>query len=393
MKRSTAPDEKDSQDNNNLSCKKQRKDTIYDYFSPGKTKNFGKNKEENSVKKNDKDETISERTTTSKDPLEDKTEVPKNSSEWMGKCIEKWDLQPPYIQFTDEKWKQYFQERSCLDWRHENEWQNDGRRIENEKEENGQSSWHLNQEKLQEKWTIDWTMPKMRQSCLECYADDETEKEEYMRFWTNIHDRVKETGETCSKLNASLTFALQKSAYILQYWVNREEPGKDGQVRTVHFENRFYSPVGNGNSFDIYFKYHFRSRSSYEEKSTCLHVIERSIDDCHPDDPTSFGKWSAVTSNHCDRLVVKLLDQDGKKKAVHAKKGALKELGSSLFQKSGVMSERKIWMLFARAGGLCTTGDKTGVYFNDARRKYGKLPKNEDSDNEEDDTGPGCILM
>ena len=312
------------------------------------------------------------------------SKLPDDCSEWLKKSVERWHLQPPYKAFDDKDWKQYYQERASLEWRHENVWLEDGREAPKVSSNEGFLKGYFDKEKLPSEWKLDWPMPKMKPHCKESYAEGETEKEEYNRYLEDIRHRVKRTLETCKNVSKGMATASEMGSYIIQFWINREYCGTTAPVRTVHFENRFYSPVGNGISFDIHYRFHYRARSFQTEKFCDMFMTSRSIKDCDPSNPTPIGEWEPANSQRSKKLnnsMIKMLDQH-KKVKFHPKKVALSELAYELFGSSKVLSERKTWMLFARAGGLCATGDRADVYFMDARRKYGKLPKNEESDEE-----------
>eukprot|EP00112_Aurelia_sp_Birch-Aquarium-sp1_P012875 Seg2713.2 transcript_id=Seg2713.2/GoldUCD/mRNA.D3Y31 product="hypothetical protein" protein_id=Seg2713.2/GoldUCD/D3Y31 len=310
--------------------------------------------------------------------------LPDDCSEWLKKSAERWHLQPPYKAFDDNDWKQYHQERAALEWRHENVWLEDGREAPKVSSNAGFLKGYFDKEKLPNEWNLDGPMPKLKPHCKESYAEGETEKEEYNRYLEDIRHRVKGTLDTCKNVSKGMATACEMGSYIIQFWINREYCGMRAPVRTVHFENRFYSPVGNGISYDIHYRFHYRARSFQTNKFCDLFMTSRSIKDCDPSNPTPIGEWEPANSERSKKLnnsMIKMLDQH-KKVKFHPKKVALSELAYELFGSSKVLSERKTWMLFARAGGVCTTGDRADVYFMDARRKYGKLPKNEESDEE-----------
>ena len=48
---------------------------------------------------------------------------------------------------------------------------------------------------------------------------------------------------------------------------------------------RMYAPVGNGVSFSLEYRFHFRSRSYGFEKFSSLYCVRRAAFDCEPDDP------------------------------------------------------------------------------------------------------------
>ena len=115
----------------------------------------------------------------------------------------------------------------------------------------------------------------------------------------------------------------------------------------------------------------------------------RDIEFCDGKNPTPVRDWHPSKCGRSKALnneMTKLLCQDGKKKATHATKAVLRDLIQQILPNCN-LSYRKTWALLARAGGLCAAGDKSGEHYVDAQRKFGKLGKGEESDEEENDSG------
>lgn len=225
-----------------------------------------------------------------------------------------------------------------------------------------------------------------------------------------IQQRVRDTFLGCSDVenHEALADAAAAGVFILSYWVNREEPDPNADVRSADVMARLYSPIGNGSSVSLEFRYHFRARSSFTEKHSNLYMVLRSASDCMPSDPARLpipGRGGAS----CGRDI-----HDAKKKGLHGlqklytsefnekkeddvtsfcAKPTLAAAALHLMGKKDTLSDRKMWSLLARAAGMCALGDKSGWIFGLARKKF-KHQRGEKSDNEEDedDAPSGCVI-
>jgi len=306
--------------------------------------------------------------------------LPNGYSEWMKKSVSRWKLQPPYSLHTEETWRKYYQEREALEWRSEHIWQENGRDCP------GKCGDWYDPVKMP-KWSLDWKQPRMKPCCAESYAEyrDMTDREEYEELVQHIRSRVNTTIAKCSRIPPPVAEAAAGGAYVLQYWINWEDSGRDADPRTCHFENRFYVPVGTGESYDLHYIYHLRPRFYCDgEKFSSLHVGERTIQDCDPEDPTPIKDWDPAKgcrSKKVDARMVKLLIQEGKKKATRTTQGVLREIGRRILGKEGRMSERKVWALMARAGGMCAAREELN-HFKGAQ-KLSKLAEGEETDEQE----------
>ena len=73
-------------------------------------------------------------------------------------------------------------------------------------------------------------------------------------------------------------------------------------------------------------------------------------------------------------------------------KATLTAIGGDLVGRASAISERKVWSVLARAGGMCALGDQGGWIFEIARGQF-KHTAGEESEDEEKDSGPqGCIV-
>jgi len=317
------------------------------------------------------------------------TDLPVGCSEWMRKSVERWSLQPPYSVHSDELWKEYYRERAALDWRNVNAWDEAGKecpQAEIPGERFKRKEWY-DRDKLS-KWDLDWKQPDLKPLCAECYVEDMTERQEFEKLLGHIRRRVAATLSSCKTLPTGIAEAASSGSYILQYWINGDG---GGDVRECHFETRFYVPVASGGSFEMHYRYYFRGHTIVE-----LYTFERSIECCDAAKPTPIREWYPTLCNprKANAYMVKLLSKDGSKKAaVHARKGVIQELVNGILGRGKTaLSTRKTWALLARAGGVGAAGERSGVYFVDARRKMGKLGKKEESD-EEEEGSEQCVIM
>ena len=69
--------------------------------------------------------------------------------------------------------------------------------------------------------------------------------------------------------------------------IRARSDGSDPNSRpqSVDVMTRMYAPVGNGVSFSLEYRFHFRSRSYGFEKFSSLYFVRRAASDCEPDDP------------------------------------------------------------------------------------------------------------
>ena len=241
-------------------------------------------------------------------------------------------------------------------------------------------------------------VPKMRPHCHESYAESchssGTTLGQYEDFRGHIQNRIK---ATLSQTTGHGQYAdyTASGLYILSYWVGFEEPGIDARPRTVEFSTRLYSPIGNGESIDLSWYYHFRTRRIMaHEKYSILHALRRSLVSVKPMDPTS-----SFNRRHMDEdSVLAILDGDSDETKVHKKFATLNDLKhyrSVLFGKGGdTLSTRKVFGLLARAAGAqCVSKQEVGWIYAGMRKRYELFP-GEESDGEEDgnEDGPECII-
>ena len=164
--------------------------------------------------------------------------------------------------------------------------------------------------------------------------DGISEHEEFGKLLSHIRRRVAATLSSCKSLPSGIAESAAAGSYILQYWINRD----DASVRTCHFETRFYVPVASGSSFEMHYRFHFRSRMYTEaEHFVELYTCERSIECCDAVKPTPIREWKPCQcdSRAANADMIKLLSQSGAgKAAVHARKGVIQELATGILSTS-----------------------------------------------------------
>lgn len=240
--------------------------------------------------------------------------------------------------------------------------------------------------------------PKMRPHCLESYAkechESGTTKGQYDGFLEQMRESVRKTLMS-STLSEAVAERLASGLFIRQYWANFEESGSDADVRTVDFETRLYSPIGNGNSIDLTWHHHFRERMTIAPEKYCgLWGTMNSLEDAEPFNPTVVNDWREY-GDHC---ALAILDGDTDENQVFktfATLPRLKKLRETLFGEDGAkVSTRKTFGLLARASGANAVRSEAGWLFVGMRKRYELYP-GEESDEEEtgNEDGPSsCII-
>ena len=249
--------------------------------------------------------------------------------------------------------------------------------------------------------------PFMRMHCTESYATDchesGTPEGEYTGLREHIQKRIQDTILTTTLTNdtaerKALGKLMASGLYILDYFANFEECDVKANVRTVNFLTRLYPPNGTGQSIDLYWYRHFRSRNTIaNEKYSTLHVSIRDLRDCDPFHPTHSFLSDRGDRHDCGKRLA-ILDGDTNEDRVRkdfVTLPLLNELKSVLFgPQQTKLSPRKVFGLLARASGAHAVREEGGWVYAGMRKRYELYP-GEASDGEEDgpENGPDCIIM
>jgi len=156
-------------------------------------------------------------------------------------------------------------------------------------------------------------------------------------------------------------------------------------VRTVDFATRLYPPNGSGESIDLYWYRHYRSRYTIaSEKYSTLHVRCRSLEDCDPRRPTRSG----LSGKNSDGDALAILDGDSDERNVSKTFPLLDKLQDLRLAVFGAVeaknvSPRKVFGLLARASGAHAVRKEGGWIYAGMRNRYELYP-GEESDEEED---------
>ena len=372
----------------------------------------------------------------------------------LRRCVEKWGLGPPYVQPDDnDKWLQYYAERSALEFRHSHYFGPDGKEPKKFQRcygygqecryakivrgEDGEPDRCSGCKKVSKdsdlKYIVETTdevnrawsklvsedeclravygdkfserPPLMGPHCTESYATDchpsGTAKGEYDDFIDRIRERIVETVKTTTVDNAEeLASRTASGLYVISYYANFEESDANADARTVEFGTRLYSPTGNGRSIDLHWYRHYRQRMTIApEKYSNLYAIDRTLGMCNAMSPSQTDlDWRREDENRA----LAILDGDTNEDRVSktfATLPQLKEMRDIIFGDddaavSEKISTRKVFGLLARAAGAHVVRNEGGWVYAGMRKRYELYP-GEESDGEEDgnEDGPGgCVV-
>lgn len=243
-------------------------------------------------------------------------------------------------------------------------------------------------------------VPYMRPHCSESYAEDchysGRTKCQYDECIDGMKERIVKTLTSTNAMDETAANQVADGLYILCYWANFEECDADANPRTVEFETRLYSTIGNGSSVELAWYYHFRPRNYIPtEKYSAAYAVERELEGVQPKRPSDIS----FNFRKCDEdEAVAILDGDSDEDHVHktfATLSFLKDHGKTLLGEEFVskVSARKIFGVLARASGAHAIRQEGGWIFAGMRNRYELYPE-EESDGEEtgSEDGPTCII-